>query len=245
MDGRLGRLAWLGAGAGAIAAGTALGWDSAALATFVTPPAPIRATLVGISAALAVWLLVAALARLSCDPAESGRILGPPNGRQAGIRRLEGRVDEFSHRTEVCTGYVRAARICLRGVDGDAPVFRGIRHKFRFVTFRGRVFRRDEAGRGERIRSEYGLVGGAVLAEELHRVGLALAWSERADRVPHRVLCGRVGATDAVGIEDEARWAWDWMASWGLIEGTFDVTTQINRKVEREAHGLATAVRPG
>ena len=39
--------------------------------------------------------------------------------------------------------------------------------------------------------------------------------------------------------EHEARWAWDWMASWGLIEGTFDVTTQINRKVEREAHELA------
>ena len=45
--------------------------------------------------------------------------------------------------------------------------------------------------------------------------------------------------------EHEARWAWEWMASWGLIEGTFDVTTQINRKVEREAHDLATAVRAG
>jgi ABC-type nitrate/sulfonate/bicarbonate transport system substrate-binding protein len=43
--------------------------------------------------------------------------------------------------------------------------------------------------------------------------------------------------------ENEARWAWEWMASWGLIEGAFDVTTQINRKVEREAHDLATAVR--
>jgi hypothetical protein len=73
MDGRFGRLAWLIAGAGAIAAGTALGWDSAALAAFVTPPAPIRAALVGVSAAVAVWLLVAALARLSGDPAEAGR----------------------------------------------------------------------------------------------------------------------------------------------------------------------------
>jgi hypothetical protein len=73
MDGRFGRLAWLVAGAGAIAAGTALGWDSAALAAFVTPPAPIRATLVGVSAAVAVWLLVAALARLSGDPTEAGR----------------------------------------------------------------------------------------------------------------------------------------------------------------------------
>jgi hypothetical protein len=72
-DGRFGRLAWLVAGAGAIAAGTALGWDSAALAAFVTPPAPIRATLVGVSAAVAVWLLVAALARLAGDPAEAGR----------------------------------------------------------------------------------------------------------------------------------------------------------------------------
>ena len=74
--GRFGRLAWLVAGAGAIVAGTALGWDSAALAAFVTPPAPIRATLVGVSAAVAVWLLVAALARLSGDPAEAGRPIG-------------------------------------------------------------------------------------------------------------------------------------------------------------------------
>jgi hypothetical protein len=73
MNGRFGRLAWLVAGAGAIAAGTALGWDSAALAAFVTPPAPIRATLVGVSAAVAIWLLVAALARLAGDPAEAGR----------------------------------------------------------------------------------------------------------------------------------------------------------------------------
>jgi hypothetical protein len=37
----------------------------------------------------------------------------------------------------------------------------------------------------------------------------------------------------------------DSRASWGLIEGAFDVATQINRKVEREAHELATAVRAG
>ena len=41
--------------------------------------------------------------------------------------------------------------------------------------------------------------------------------------------------------EAQARWAWEWMASWGLIGGTFDVTTQINRKIEREAHELASA----
>ena len=39
--------------------------------------------------------------------------------------------------------------------------------------------------------------------------------------------------------EHEARWAWEWMASWGLMSGRFDPATQINRKVEAEAHKLA------
>jgi NitT/TauT family transport system substrate-binding protein len=39
--------------------------------------------------------------------------------------------------------------------------------------------------------------------------------------------------------ESEARWAWDWMASWGLLQGAFDVTAQIDRKLERDAHELA------
>ena len=41
--------------------------------------------------------------------------------------------------------------------------------------------------------------------------------------------------------EHEARWAWEWMASWGLMSGRFDAATQINRKVEEEAHRLAAA----
>ncbi|HEY8846830.1 MAG TPA: hypothetical protein VIM24_09235, partial [Candidatus Limnocylindrales bacterium] len=61
---------WLIAGAGAIAAGTALGWDAAALSAFVTPPALIRAALVGVAAAIGIWLLVAALARLAGDSDE-------------------------------------------------------------------------------------------------------------------------------------------------------------------------------
>ena len=43
--------------------------------------------------------------------------------------------------------------------------------------------------------------------------------------------------------EHEARWAWDWMAGWGLIEGTFDVTAQIDRRLERDAHELAAGGR--
>jgi ABC-type nitrate/sulfonate/bicarbonate transport system substrate-binding protein len=45
--------------------------------------------------------------------------------------------------------------------------------------------------------------------------------------------------------ESEARWAWEWMASWKLIDGTFDVTSQIDRKLEHQAHELATAERAG
>jgi ABC-type nitrate/sulfonate/bicarbonate transport system substrate-binding protein len=45
--------------------------------------------------------------------------------------------------------------------------------------------------------------------------------------------------------ESEARWAWEWMASWGLIDGTFDLTSQIDRKLEHQAHELAMAVRAG
>jgi ABC-type nitrate/sulfonate/bicarbonate transport system substrate-binding protein len=39
--------------------------------------------------------------------------------------------------------------------------------------------------------------------------------------------------------EDQARWAWQWMASWGVLHGDFDVTTQINRSFQRQAHELA------
>jgi ABC-type nitrate/sulfonate/bicarbonate transport system substrate-binding protein len=39
--------------------------------------------------------------------------------------------------------------------------------------------------------------------------------------------------------ENEARWAWEWMAGWGILDGAFDPNTQINREVEREAHARA------
>ena len=41
--------------------------------------------------------------------------------------------------------------------------------------------------------------------------------------------------------EHEARWAWEWMASWGVLEGPSTSRAQINRKVEEEAHKLAAA----
>jgi ABC-type nitrate/sulfonate/bicarbonate transport system substrate-binding protein len=39
--------------------------------------------------------------------------------------------------------------------------------------------------------------------------------------------------------EDEARWAWEWMAGWGLLQGEFDAGTQINRALAHEAHERA------
>jgi ABC-type nitrate/sulfonate/bicarbonate transport system substrate-binding protein len=57
---------------------------------------------------------------------------------------------------------------------------------------------------------------------------------------------GRIQLKEPTPIpEADARWAWEWMASWGLIEGTFDVTTQINRRIEGEAHERAAAVLIG
>lgn len=41
--------------------------------------------------------------------------------------------------------------------------------------------------------------------------------------------------------EAEARWAWDWMVSWGLLDGAFDADAQMNRALERRAHELAAA----
>jgi hypothetical protein len=35
------------------------------------------------------------------------------------------------------------------------------------------------------------------------------------------------------------------MASWGVLHGAFDAASQINRKVEREAHELAFASQSG
>jgi len=51
---------------------------------------------------------------------------------------------------------------------------------------------------------------------------------------------GRIQLKEPTAIpEHEARWAWEWMASWGLIDGAFDLTAQIDRRLEREAHELA------
>jgi hypothetical protein len=72
-----GRLAWLVIGAGAIAGGTALGWDSSALGTVVNPPALVRAALIGLGVAVGVVLLIGALERLAAPAGAPGRPGGP------------------------------------------------------------------------------------------------------------------------------------------------------------------------
>jgi hypothetical protein len=36
--------------------------------------------------------------------------------------------------------------------------------------------------------------------------------------------------------EADARWDWEWMASWDLLDGAFDATAQINTTIQRAAH---------
>lgn len=36
--------------------------------------------------------------------------------------------------------------------------------------------------------------------------------------------------------EADARWDWEWMASWGVLHGAFDAASQINATVQRLAH---------
>jgi ABC-type nitrate/sulfonate/bicarbonate transport system substrate-binding protein len=36
--------------------------------------------------------------------------------------------------------------------------------------------------------------------------------------------------------EADARWDWEWMASWGVLSGAFDATAQINAAVQQAAH---------
>jgi hypothetical protein len=75
-----GRFVWLLAGGAALVFGTLLGWNGELLEQIATPPALVRAVLVGASVVLGLWLLTQAVRRLEAartiDGAElSGRDL--------------------------------------------------------------------------------------------------------------------------------------------------------------------------
>ena len=59
-------------GLAGLAAGTALGWDSRLVAALVTPPAVIRAILVGALVLVGLWLLRASIRRLRESPIREG-----------------------------------------------------------------------------------------------------------------------------------------------------------------------------
>jgi hypothetical protein len=67
-----GRIAWLLAGGLALAVGTLLGWNGTLLAEIATPPALVRAFLVGLSVVAALYCLAEAVRRL-----EAGRDVPP------------------------------------------------------------------------------------------------------------------------------------------------------------------------
>jgi hypothetical protein len=59
-----GRMAWLLAGGAALVGGTLLGLNGTLLETIATPPALVRAALVGASVVLAGWLIIRAIRRM-------------------------------------------------------------------------------------------------------------------------------------------------------------------------------------
>jgi hypothetical protein len=59
-----GRIAWLGLGVVALVGGTLLGWNGDLLTAIATPPALVRAALVGASVVIALALLAKAVRRL-------------------------------------------------------------------------------------------------------------------------------------------------------------------------------------
>ena len=73
-----GRVAWLLMGVAALVGGTFLGWDARVLDALATPPALVRAALVGGSVVVALWLLGQA----------TGRLRAGTDGRDAGVRDL-------------------------------------------------------------------------------------------------------------------------------------------------------------
>ena len=59
-----GRVAWLLAGGAALVGGTLLGWNGTLLEAIATPPALVRAALVGASVVVAGWLIIRAIRRM-------------------------------------------------------------------------------------------------------------------------------------------------------------------------------------
>lgn len=71
-----GRLLWLLAGALALVGGTFLGWSGTLLETIATPPALVRAALVGGSVVAALWCIAQAVRRIEASRTAPGAEVG-------------------------------------------------------------------------------------------------------------------------------------------------------------------------
>jgi hypothetical protein len=62
-------------------------------------------------------------------------------------------------------------------------------------------------------------------------------YAEVAALTPDDFNLGRIQVKAPAPIpEAEARWDWEWMSGWGLLQGAFDATAQINAAVQQAAH---------
>jgi len=71
------RVAWFVAGGLALVGGTLLGWNSAVLDALATPPALLRAFLVGAAVVVGLWLLSTAMRRMAEAGGPAGDLTGP------------------------------------------------------------------------------------------------------------------------------------------------------------------------
>jgi hypothetical protein len=71
------RVAWFVAGGLALVGGTLLGWNSAVLDAIATPPALLRAFLVGAAVVVGLWLLSTAMRRMAEAGGPGGDLTGP------------------------------------------------------------------------------------------------------------------------------------------------------------------------
>lgn len=72
-----GRLLWLLLGGLALVGGTILGWSGELLEAIATPPALVRAALVGGSVVAAAWCVIAAVRRIESSRPSPGAELAP------------------------------------------------------------------------------------------------------------------------------------------------------------------------
>jgi hypothetical protein len=114
----------------------------------------------------------------------------------------------------VSTTFFYGTWVADSAVDGDTYAA--------FVRATTAAVRRINANKRSYLHYYQGDYAGHPAVEALH---------------PDDFNLGRIQLIEPQPIpEADARWDWEWMASWGVLQGDFDVTTQINTAVQQMAH---------